>query len=607
MRKGNGGYIGPLNNPTTTVASGIWSMDEQQQYLGARQWPGTPAATSPAQPTISFVSFTASISSSTMTVSAISSGTLAVGQLISGTGVSQYTIITAQLTGSAGSTGTYTVSIAQTVSSTTMSATLSILSTTSTTSSIQIPFGIPFDGGSAITGYTARVYAGSSLIGTATGASSPLTVTSIPNNVIYSVNVYATNSVGNSPAQNSWPYIKTPSAPDAPTIGTATLVGSNVSVAFTAPTTNNGSTITSYTATSSPGGFTGTASSSPITVSGLAATTAYTFTVTATNIVGTGPASAASNSVTTPAVTTITYLAVAGGGAGGPYLGGGGGGGGYVANSVSFAPGVVITVSPGPGGSAIQNTSAINGTSSTITATGLSVIALPGAGGTYNRAVNGTSGVTGSGDGASAYNTTSGYTGAGGLGTSGQGFNGGSIINATNNYIAAGGGGAGGVGLSPVLGSGSSYSTGTSGGGGVGITTTLITTAQATSAGVGQVFSGSIYFGGGGAGGAMNSYYDNTAFSGTGGLGGGAGPNPTRWDGTVATTIGANGTAYTGGGATGANTNATSTTGGSGGSGVVILSIPTTNYSGTYTGSPVIFTNGSNKVLVFKGAGTYTV
>ena len=50
MRKGNGGIIGPLNNPTQTVAAGIWSMDEQQQSLGARQWPGTPASTKPNPP-----------------------------------------------------------------------------------------------------------------------------------------------------------------------------------------------------------------------------------------------------------------------------------------------------------------------------------------------------------------------------------------------------------------------------------------------------------------------------------------------------------------------------------------------------------------------------
>ncbi|MBU2553431.1 MAG: DUF1566 domain-containing protein [Bacteroidetes bacterium] len=91
--------------------------------------------------------------------------------------------------------------------------------------------------------------------------------------------------------------------PGAPTIGSAVLgpeLG-QANVSFTAPTGNGGTTITSYTATSSPGDFTGTlnqAGSGTITVSGLTGGQAYTFTVTATNANGTGPASGSSNSVT---------------------------------------------------------------------------------------------------------------------------------------------------------------------------------------------------------------------------------------------------------------------------------------------------------------------
>ncbi|WP_325430741.1 fibronectin type III domain-containing protein [Dyella sp.] len=87
-------------------------------------------------------------------------------------------------------------------------------------------------------------------------------------------------------------------APGAPTIGTATAGNAQASITFTAPSSDGGSPITGYTATSSPGGFTGTCSASPCTVTGLTNGTAYTFTVTATNAVGTGSASAASNSVT---------------------------------------------------------------------------------------------------------------------------------------------------------------------------------------------------------------------------------------------------------------------------------------------------------------------
>ena len=93
--------------------------------------------------------------------------------------------------------------------------------------------------------------------------------------------------------------------PSAPTIGTATAGDAQATIAFTASSSDGGSTITGYTATSNPGGLTGTGSASPITVSGLTNGTAYTFTVTATNVVGTSFASAASNSVTPTASITV--------------------------------------------------------------------------------------------------------------------------------------------------------------------------------------------------------------------------------------------------------------------------------------------------------------
>ncbi len=69
--------------------------------------------------------FTGSIgpASTTMTVTAITSGVILPGMLITGTGVSANTYVVAQLTGTSGSTGTYQVSVSQTVSSTTLTGT----------------------------------------------------------------------------------------------------------------------------------------------------------------------------------------------------------------------------------------------------------------------------------------------------------------------------------------------------------------------------------------------------------------------------------------------------------------------------------------------------
>jgi uncharacterized membrane protein len=87
--------------------------------------------------------------------------------------------------------------------------------------------------------------------------------------------------------------------PDAPTIGTATGGSGSASVTFTAPANVGGGAITGYSVVSTPDGVIGTGASSPITVSGLAASTAYTFKVFATNAYGPSPLSAASNSTTT--------------------------------------------------------------------------------------------------------------------------------------------------------------------------------------------------------------------------------------------------------------------------------------------------------------------
>jgi uncharacterized protein (TIGR02145 family) len=150
------------------------------------------------------------------------------------------------------------------------------------------------NGGSAITGYTVTSIPGSI---TGTGTTSPVIVTGLTNGIAYTFTVIATNANGNSLASSASNSVTPSTVPGAPTIGTATAGNAQASVAFT-PGSTGGSPITGYTVTSIPGSFTGTSLVSPITVTGLTNGTAYTFTVVATNAIGTSVASSASNSVT---------------------------------------------------------------------------------------------------------------------------------------------------------------------------------------------------------------------------------------------------------------------------------------------------------------------
>jgi hypothetical protein len=69
-------------------------------------------------------SFTGSIATTTLTVSAVSAGAIYPSMQITGTGVTAGTRIVAQLTGTTGGAGTYTVSVSQTVSSAAMTGDL---------------------------------------------------------------------------------------------------------------------------------------------------------------------------------------------------------------------------------------------------------------------------------------------------------------------------------------------------------------------------------------------------------------------------------------------------------------------------------------------------
>jgi len=87
----------PINGNTTNVVAGIIEVNAT---MGAG-------------------SYTGSISGTTLTISAVASGALAVGSVITGSNITTGTYVTAFISGTGG-IGTYTVSISQTVSSTTI-------------------------------------------------------------------------------------------------------------------------------------------------------------------------------------------------------------------------------------------------------------------------------------------------------------------------------------------------------------------------------------------------------------------------------------------------------------------------------------------------------
>ena len=262
-----------------------------------------------------------------------------------------------------------------------------------------------------------------------------------------------------------------------------------------------------------------------------------------------------------PSYTLSDILVVAGGGGGGS-RGGGGAGGLLQAASYSVNPGNVLTVVVGAGGSLSSSGDGGDGGNSSLSTNGGTFTSLNAIGGGGGGFTTGRSG--GSGGGGN-------YSGqAGGAGTAGQGNNGGAGSSSAT-VSAGGGGGAGSVGADAVG--------GVSGGaGGSGIADS-ITGASVTYAG-----------GGGGA--------SETAPGGAAGTGGGGkGAMVGNYNGDP-------GTANTGGGGGGAY-NAT-WTGGAGGSGVVIIRMPTSRYTGTVSGAPTVTTDGSDTILTFTGSGTYT-
>ena len=298
---------------------------------------------------------------------------------------------------------------------------------------------------------------------------SPLTITTLStdgttllaNGAPYTIRIRAVTAAGDgtvsSPVSGT-----TLGVPSAPAITYAIPGNTQVSVYFSAPSNDGGSTITSYTVASSPGGFTASGASSPIAVTGLTNGTAYTFTVTATNSVGPSPLSSTygpvtpdtttrsplfsgSGTWTVPAgVTSVNYLVVGGGGGGGGGVttgGGGGGGGGSVKTGTLTIPAGTTSLSytVGAGGAkgivTPNSPTAIPTDATDGTAGGDSIFATitaKGGGGGYRNFATNSSGAYGRGGSAQAGDTPT------------TGGSGGRYRDGDTNFPASGAGGGGG-------------------------------------------------------------------------------------------------------------------------------------------------------------------
>ena len=297
-------------------------------------------------------------------------------------------------------------------------------------------------------------------------------------------------------------------------------------------------------------------------------------------------------------VYSVDYLVVAGGGSGAAYFGGGAGAGGLrtsygnisgggssSGSTLTFTPQTVYTIEVGGGGAFNLDrfTQAPNGSNSSLSGSGITTIESIGGGGSGDGGGGSSSApqIGGSGGGGGSTRATV-YTGE--SGTTGQGYAGGSSGFLAPNYPSAGGGGAAAIGQSPAN---ASVTVAATGGNGLAVSIT----------------GSSIYYAGGG-GGAI-AYYAG----GVGGLGGG-GRGATGGPSGDTITTATSGTANTGGGGGGGSYVLTASPTGSvttgGGSGVVILRMPTANYSGTTTGSPTVTTNGTDTILTYTQSGTYT-
>ena len=274
----------------------------------------------------------------------------------------------------------------------------------------------------------------------------------------------------------------------------------------------------------------------------------------------------------------LNYLVIAGGASGSSNGGGGGAGGlrtsyggtsggGAGAESAATLSAGTYTITIGAGGAA-QTTyqdRGLAGSASSISGN-LTVNTVGGGGGGSNNTPDGISGGSGGGAGS----TPSGGGHSGGAGTSNEGFAGGNTGSNGHPYVGAGGGGSGAA---------ASNVTTTPGVGGTGLSVSINGSSTA-------------YAGGGGGSGGTQGATGGAGGAGGGGQGGTGSAGQSGYAATANT--------GSGGGASGDGGNS-----GAGGSGIIILRMATSHYSGTTTGSPGVTTDGSSTILTYTGSGTY--
>jgi hypothetical protein len=151
--------------------------------------------------------------------------------------------------------------------------------------------------------------------GSTTAPTAATNITGLVNGVTYQFQVLATNLQGSSPfSASSNPVTpQAPTVPGAPANVLATAGDSFATVSWTAPASDGGSPITSYTVTAfvggAPAGIPAIANGNSATVFPLTNGVAYTFSVHATNAIGNSLESAQSAPVT-PAAAAVAALTV---------------------------------------------------------------------------------------------------------------------------------------------------------------------------------------------------------------------------------------------------------------------------------------------------------